>query len=280
MLDAVDVWCALSGAAARGMTRGGGTIIGVTAKATTIDGNAVYAPMGGSVYIPSGATLNMYGGVIKNGSTEKNGGNIDIKSGTMNLYGGTIEAGEAKDCGGNLFINGGTLNMYGGVIKNGTRAGSTANMSANIAFINSGTLNMTGGEIYGRMTVGSTVVSSDKKTGIVNISGSAKVHTPTAANPVASNNISASLTINLGKLNDDALVGFQVSASVSKPLTSDKDNPRLLASSTDAASLQKALDEGRIGISVYIASDTHKRAYTFVTKDNKLYVYQSSATPK
>ena len=120
-----------------------------------------------------------------------------------------------------------------------------------------------------------TVSSSDTKTGNVNISGSAKIHSPTAATPVANNNVSATLNITVGKLNDDALIGFQVS-STGKPLTSEK----LLASFTDEASLQKALDEGRIGISVYMSGDTYNRTYAFVTRDGKLYVYQTSATPK
>ena len=45
-------------------------------------------------------------------------------------------------------------------------------------------------------------------------------------------------------------------------------------------SLQKALNENRIGIRVYISSDTHNRTYAFVVKDGKLYVYQASATAK
>ena len=97
----------------------------------------------------------------------------------------------------------------------------------------------------------------------------------TAAKPVANNNLSATLTVNIGKLNDDAMIGLQVS-STGKPLTSEK----LLASYSDEESLQKALTDGRIGISVYMSGDTYNRTYAFVTRDGKLYVYQTSATPK
>ena len=253
----------------------GGTIIGAKAVKTTVDGNELYAPMGASIYLPSGAVMNMYAGTVKGGNTEKNGGNLYIYGGTLNMHGGVIETGEADDCGGNLFVRGGTVNMDGGVIKNGTRNGVAANLTANFAFTNGGTLNISGGEIHGRLNLGTTVASSDTKTGTVNISGSAKIYSPTAANPVANNNLSATLTVNIGKLNDDAMIGLQVS-STGKPLTSEK----LLASYSDEESLQKALTDGRIGISVYMSGDTYNRTYAFVTRDGKLYVYQTSATAK
>ena len=253
----------------------GGTIIGAKAVKTTVDGNELYAPMGASIYLPSGAVMNMHGGTVKGGNTEKNGGNLYIYGGTLNMHGGTIQTGEADDCGGNLFVRGGTVNMDGGVIKNGTRNGVAANLTANFAFTNGGTLNISGGEIHGRLNLGTTIASSDTKTGTVNISGSAKIYSPTAANPVANNNLSATLTVNIGKLNDDAMIGLQVS-STGKPLTSEK----LLASYSDEESLQKALTDGRIGISVYMSGDTYNRTYAFVTRDGKLYVYQTSATPK
>ena len=253
----------------------GGTIIGAKAVKTTVDGNALYAPMGASIYLPSGAVMNMHGGTVKGGNTEKNGGNLYIYGGTLNMHGGTIETGEADDCGGNLFVRGGTVNMDGGVIKNGTRNGVAANLTANFAFTNGGTLNISGGEVHGRLNLGTTIASSDTKTGTVNISGSAKIYSPTAAKPVANNNLSATLTVNIGKLNDDAMIGLQVS-STGKPLTSEK----LLASYSDEESLQKALTDGRIGISVYMSGDTYNRTYAFVTRDGKLYVYQTSATPK
>ena len=146
---------------------------------------------------------------------------------------------------------------------------------AGYAFTNGGILNISGGEIHGRLNLGTTIASSDTKTGTVNISGSAKIYSPTAANPVANNNLSTTLTVNIGKLNDDAMIGLQVS-STGNPLTSEK----LLASYSDEESLQKALTDGRIGISVYMSGDTYNRTYAFVTRDGKLYVYQTSATPK
>ena len=281
-----------------------------------LDGSKIITSGGGAVIrMAGGGQLNMYGGQIVGGSAH-NGGNVVLAANTtnntvseFNMYGGTISGGHAKIQAGNVYIgNKCTFNMFGGEILDGTTSTgnggnvsvtgtSTFNLSGglisggfagddtatekqesnggNIYVVGSSTLNISGGEIHGRLNLGTTIASSDTKTGTVNISGSAKIYSPTAANPVANNNLSATLTVNIGKLNDDAMIGLQVS-STGKPLTSEK----LLASYSDEESLQKALTDGRIGISVYMSGDTYNRTYAFVTRDGKLYVYQTSATPK
>lgn len=118
------------------------------------------AGCGGAVSVASAKSVfNMYGGTIKNGVSQANGGNMYItSSGTVNLYGGTIEGGFAglygedgstvvvKGTAGNIYLNGAsaTLNILGDdvLITGGTSIGNGGNMQ-----IASGTVNMEAGTV-------------------------------------------------------------------------------------------------------------------------------------
>ena len=78
---------------------------------------------GGTVFVDTGATLNLYSGTLTNslaeGKTVKNGGVVLVK-GTCNMYGGQIRDGVCSWAGGNVYVNsGGQLNVYGGSITGG-----------------------------------------------------------------------------------------------------------------------------------------------------------------
>ena len=96
----------------------------------SVVGDGIY---GGTLYITSGAELNLYDGALANGSSEDHGGNIYASSSAVvNVHGGTITGGtttggtDAEGAftgnGGNLYITGRytTLNIYGGTITGGT----------------------------------------------------------------------------------------------------------------------------------------------------------------
>lgn len=125
----------------------------------TVTGGKIYkeggATFGGNIHLSTGATLNMYGGVISNGDAGANGygGNVNISTGsTANIYGGKIVGGKAAYGGNISFANNKenpvTMNIYGGEI-----AGGIASVQGgNIRVSNDGgetKLNMTGGSITG-----------------------------------------------------------------------------------------------------------------------------------
>lgn len=123
----------------------GATIKGAISNygtATTLSGKVMTGgAVGGSVYVLgsatrtnattgesvklSGATFNMYGGVIEGGRTQGSstatGGNVTVAlNATFNMSGGTIRNGTTTGRGSNVFLNG-TMNLSGNAkITNGT----------------------------------------------------------------------------------------------------------------------------------------------------------------
>ena len=75
---------------------------------------------GNGVYLFNGATLNLYGGAIKDGSGLSCGVSVSGNS-VFNMYGGSITDNNSSNGGGGVHIgSNGTFNMYGGVISNNT----------------------------------------------------------------------------------------------------------------------------------------------------------------
>lgn len=137
----------------------------------TVTGGHTKNNYGGHFALASGTTFNMYGGTLDGGisesmdaskdSTRARGGNL-YSAGTVNLYGGVIKNGQAMYSGGNVCVtSSGTLNMYeGAVITNDENfPEGTANASAGSVAILC-TFNMYGGEISnGRSAAGRTLTS-------------------------------------------------------------------------------------------------------------------------
>lgn len=87
----------------------------------TIDGSKLTGTNGGAVIRNINQTIHIYGGtVIGAASSTKDGGAI-YSGGSLNMYGGVIRDGVAAN-GGNLYIAGGTFTMTGGKIMNGSAA--------------------------------------------------------------------------------------------------------------------------------------------------------------
>ena len=149
----------------------GGTIIGGTSKAQVVKNEdtgkeSFRDGVAGAIAVKG--TVNMYGGVIRDGKavTVKDskgneatvaGGNIFLYGGsTFNMYGGTISGGtvpEGLNIGGNIRIaKDAVFNMNGGVIENGACLAQGGNIGLY------GTLNMSGGTIRnGKVMTGDTL---------------------------------------------------------------------------------------------------------------------------
>jgi len=145
-----------------------------------------------NVYVVGG-TINMYGGMIRNGISGLKGisGNVTLASGsTFNMYGGEITGGNRLDSvtdnfGGNVLVGGytkasatfgaGTFNMYGGSIT----AGNAKYGGAVYSPTSSAKVNISGGTIGGanaediNNAVEGGAIYADGASNIVNISGSA-----------------------------------------------------------------------------------------------------------
>ena len=133
-------------------TVGGGTITGR------------YANGGGTLYVNSNATINMYAGTVSCEGKPYVGGAIYV-IGTFNLYDGTINGtdvtvnGSGSKRGGAAYVTGGTLNVYGGTINTGN-----ADEGDCIYAMNTCKLNFYGGTVNGE------IVCSTAKT-TVKVSG-------------------------------------------------------------------------------------------------------------
>ena len=95
---------------------GGGTLIG-----TGYTGTGTH--YGGVIHVDTGSTFNLYSGTLTNRIGEdrviSNGGVVYV-AGTFNMYGGTIKDGTSQWAGGNIYIAAGaTMNMSGGTVSGG-----------------------------------------------------------------------------------------------------------------------------------------------------------------
>ena len=120
-------------------TVGGGTITGR------------YANGGGTLYVNSNATINMYAGTVSCEGKPYVGGAIYV-IGTFNLYDGIINGtdvtanGSGSKRGGAAYVTGGTLNVYGGTINEGI-----ADEGDCIYAMNTCKLNFYGGTVNGEI---------------------------------------------------------------------------------------------------------------------------------
>ena len=99
---------------------------------------------GAGVRLHNGAALIIDGGSIRNCSTERSGGGIQVKNGKLTINGGSITRCEAADKGAGVYFENGSFTMTGGSI---TRC-SAAN-GAGVYLADGQTMNMSGGNISG-----------------------------------------------------------------------------------------------------------------------------------
>ena len=198
-----------------------GVIEGGYAKAaTTYSGGkpTLSRGMGGNLFISSGATIELNGGVIRNGRAGTLGGNIYMDgTSTMTINGCRIDGGRTvnkEKNGGNLYIGGtksqvvmnsgsitggrtlqnagnlyvyGTFTMNGGTISGGlcidpeTGERHATRATWNVFVVN-GTMNMNGGFIDGGVTVTDTS-STDNRQATVVLRGNAKIQSKEAGLP-------------------------------------------------------------------------------------------------
>ena len=136
-----------------------------------------------SLYLYGAATVNMYGGEIKDGVATGNfGGNVymaDKYAYEFNLMGGTVSGGTSNQ-GGNFRIAGtGVLNVTGGTITGGTSTGN----GGNVFLFGGATMNMEGGEITnGAANGGSGGNVFVYGAGTVKMSGKASISGATSKN--------------------------------------------------------------------------------------------------
>lgn len=131
-------------------------------KTGEVIGGTVSGANGGTIYVTTNATLNLYSGTVRGGSAQR-GGNIfvGVSGTTFNMYGGTVTGGVADQSlttgtsttnarGGNIFANGGDVNLEGGTISDGVTllnsAGKGSSWAGNI-LMNGGTLTVKEGVV-------------------------------------------------------------------------------------------------------------------------------------
>ncbi|MBQ7574050.1 MAG: hypothetical protein IJT23_07290 [Clostridia bacterium] len=97
-------------------------------------------------------TTNLYHGIIVTGGKESRGAGFDVKTGSvLNMYGGIIKDGSVTDAnnlggGGVSVVGWGTFNMSGGTITQNT---SQLSFGGGVSVMENGTFNMSGGKIFG-----------------------------------------------------------------------------------------------------------------------------------
>lgn len=131
-------------------------------KTGAIVGGTVSGANGGTIYVTTNATFNLYSGTIRGGSAQR-GGNIYVGASgtTFNMYGGAVIGGTADQSlttgtsttngrGGNIFGNGGAVNIERGTISDGVTllnsAGKGSSWAGNI-LMNGGTLTVKEGVV-------------------------------------------------------------------------------------------------------------------------------------
>lgn len=116
----------------------------------TVEGKQVSkSQVGGVIRVNEGATLNLYGGTVKDVATTAHAANgaaiaTEGKNVTINIAGGNVQGSQFAPQGGAIFAaRGATVN-----ISAGTVTGGSANLGGAV-YVNNATLNITGGEIIG-----------------------------------------------------------------------------------------------------------------------------------
>lgn len=144
-------------------TTDGGTMY-VTGTVNIYDaivrGTTTTGSLGGGAIFLEGGTLNMYGGRVEGGSAAA-GGCIyaNTKEAKVNLYNGIITDGETTGNGGNIYSVRATVTMDGGIIGNGaSKSGGNVNLGSSGKFymnggmLLKGTATDRGGSVYSAST--------------------------------------------------------------------------------------------------------------------------------
>lgn len=76
------------------------------------------------------AAFHMHGGLVKNGTTAGNGGNLHLAGPQASavLSGGTVTGGKATGSGGNIYCSGGSLQLEAVTVTDGTAGGEGGNL--------------------------------------------------------------------------------------------------------------------------------------------------------
>ena len=106
----------------------------------TLTGNAY----GAGVRLDNGAALIIEGGAIRDCSSEKSGGGVQVRNGSLTFTGGNITRCSAVEDGGGVYFEKGTFTMSGGSI---TRC--TAQIGAGVFVAAGKAMTMSGGSISG-----------------------------------------------------------------------------------------------------------------------------------
>jgi len=108
-------------------------VVDTSAEQTGKIVGATVTENGGTIYVTTDATLDLYSGTITGGAAPR-GGNIFVSKGTINMYGGAVVNGVADNAlgttttngrGGNIFSSG-NVNLYGGTVSGGKTVGGSS----------------------------------------------------------------------------------------------------------------------------------------------------------
>lgn len=146
-----------------------GTTIRLGKNATLQNAKLTGDSYGAGVRLYNGAAMIIEGGTIRNCSTEKGGGGVQIKQGSLTITGGNITRCSAGTDGGGVYFEEGSFTMTGGSI---TRC-SAAN-GAGVYVKDGQSMTMTGGSI-------SSNTASAKGGGIAVAGGNARLYFSGAA---------------------------------------------------------------------------------------------------
>ena len=154
----------------------------------TISGGMAFAPsnlkaQGGNLFVSQNATVTIDGGVIKDGYSDQDGGNIFISGISLTMNSGSITGGHAVRHGGNIAQTNTTeatsVSLLGGTVSGGVAGGVIKNISDGTIARGSGG----GGNYYsycanGSLTVANATIGGDMKFDqikSVTLSGAAKI---------------------------------------------------------------------------------------------------------
>jgi uncharacterized repeat protein (TIGR02543 family) len=109
----------------------------------TITGNTTI-DSGGGVYVGSGGSFTMEGGVISGNSADSAGGGVVVSGGGSFIMEGGVISGNSAFVGGGVYVFGSSFTMEDGVIS-----GNSAYGGGGVGIGNGGSFSKTGGTIYG-----------------------------------------------------------------------------------------------------------------------------------
>lgn len=192
--------------------RGGNISIGAPGR-VILAGNAVVKGgssdlHGGNIYCGGNLTISenaqVYNG--KTNTSTANGGNIYISgAGTLNVTGGIIRDGRSMNRGGNVALSG-VFNMSGGTITGGQNVDAEGNIRTEYTYVKDHNVVMTGGtaEITGGLIEGYFMTGPNIKS--IKISGTAQI--TGAAEGDINLYLYAGKQIELGELKEGANIGI------------------------------------------------------------------------